>query len=427
MEFESRCVQGAYEPKNGEPRVLPLVQSTTFYYENADKMAYVFDYPETGHLYTRISNPTIDAFEKKVAALEGGVGALACASGLAAETIAVMNACSAGDNIVCSSMVYGGTYNLFNVTLRRYGIETRFFDPDSKESDIEKLIDDKTKIIYGETIANPAMVVLDFDKFARIANKYGLIFMVDNTLASPALLNPKKFGANVIIHSTTKYLDGHASCVGGIIIDCGNFKFPGNSRFEELFNKPDESYHGRTYSKDFGAGAFVAKARCQMMRDFGSQISPFNAYLTNMNSETLNIRMLKTSENALHVAKLLKNHPQIEWVMYPGIEGDKYYKIAEKYYNGNGFGGMLVFGIKGGKVAASKFQDSLKFLSIVTHIADVRSSVLHPASTTHRQLSTEDLKACGVPENLVRLSIGIEDIKDIEADILQALEASKNI
>ena len=425
MEFESKCVQGSYSPKNGEPRVLPLAQSTTFYYENADKMAYVFDYPETGHLYTRISNPTIDAFEKKIAMLEDGVAALACSSGMAAETLAILNACSAGDNIISSSMVYGGTYNLFNVTLRRYGVETRFFDPDAPAEEIEKLIDDKTKIIYGETIANPAMTILDFDKFSKIADKYGLIFMVDNTLATPYLLKPKDHGAHVVLHSTTKYLDGHASCVGGIIVDLGNFKFQGNPRFEELFNQPDESYHGRTYSKDFGNATFAAKARCQMMRDFGSQMSPFNAYLTNLNAETLHLRMARHSENAQKIAELLEKHPQVEWVKYPGLKSDKYYDLAKKYYRGNGFGGMLVFGVKGGKEAAVKFQDALKFLSIVTHIADSRSSVLHPASTTHRQLSAEDLKACGVPENLIRLSIGIEDYKDIEADILQALEASK--
>ena len=425
MEFESRCVQGSYEPKNGEPRVLPLVQSTTFYYEDADKMAYVFDYPETGHLYTRISNPTIDAFEKKMAALEDGVAALACSSGMTAEMLAILNACSTGDNIISSTTVYGGTYNLFNVTLRRYGVETRFVDPKASEEEIEKLIDDKTKFIYGETIANPAMIVLDFDKFARVAKKHGILFMVDNTLASPYLLKPKKFGANVVVHSTTKYLDGHASCVGGVIVDLGNFEFQGNPRYEELFNKPDDSYHGRTYSKDFGNATFVAKARCQMMRDFGCQMSPFNAYLTNMNSETLHLRMEKHSENAIKIAKLLANHPAVEWVKYPGLEGDEFYDLAHKYYEKEAFGGMLVFGIKGGKEAAVKFQDALKFLKIVTHIADARSSVLHPASTTHRQLSSADLEACGVPENLVRLSIGIEDYKDIEKDILQALEASR--
>lgn len=426
MEFDSKCVQGEYIPKNGEPRVLPLWQSTTFYYENADKMAYVFDYPETGHLYTRISNPTIDAFEKKIAALEGGVGALACSSGMSAELMTVMNACGAGDNIISTATVYGGTYNLFNVTLRRYGIETRFVSPEASVEEIESLIDDKTKMIYGETIANPAMIVLDFDKYAKIAQKYGILFVVDNTLATPYLLKPFKHGANVVVHSTTKYIDGHASCVGGMIVDGGNFKFPSNPRFEELFNKPDDSYHGRTYSKDFGNAAFIAKARCQMMRDFGCQMSPFNAYLCNMNSETLHVRMEKHSSNAMEVAKVLESHPQVEWVRYPGLKSDKYFDIAAKYYEGKGFGGMLVFGIKGGKEAAAKFQDSLKFLSIVTHIADARSSVLHPASTTHRQLSDADLEACGVPSNLVRLSIGIEDPKDIIEDVLQALEASKN-
>lgn len=415
------CVQGGYTPKNGDPRVLPLYQSTTYFYDTPEEMAFLFDSPKSGHIYTRISNPTTSAFEEKVTQLEGGVGSMACASGMAAMLAIVLTICKAGDNVVSISTIYGGSFNLLSVTLKKYGIECRMFTPDATDKEIEALIDSNTKMVFAETIANPAMVALDFDRFSKICKKFGVLFVVDNTLASPCLVQPFKYGANVIIHSSTKYLDGHASCVGGVVVDGGNFNFEGNPRYSDFYT-PDESYHGVVYTKEGGAAAFILKARMQIMRDLGICMSPFNAYLTNLGMETLHLRMERHSQNALALAKALSENPNVEWIKYPGLKDDKYNKIAKKYFKG-GFSGMVVFGVKGGKANAVQFMKNLKLFKQVTHIADVRSCVLHPASTTHRQLSAEGLKACGITENLIRLSVGIENSEDIINDVIGALNA----
>ena len=415
------CVQGDYRPKNGDPRVLPLYQSTTYSYDTPEQLAFLFDSPKSGHIYSRISNPTVSALENKVTMLEGGVGAMATSSGMAATTLAVMTVCEGGDNIISLSTIYGGTYNLFNVTLKKYGIECRFETPDSTDEDIEKLIDGKTKMIFAETVPNPAMVALDFDRFARICKKHKLLFVVDNTLATPCLVRPFEHGANVIVHSTTKYMDGHAAAVGGLIVDGGNFEFDQNERYKDFYT-PDESYHGVKYIEEGGAAAYILKARMQYMRDLGTSMSPFNAYLTNIGLETLHLRMARHSENALAVSRALALDPNVEWVKYPGLENDKYHDIASRYFKG-GYSGMVVFGVKGGRAKAEQFIKNLKLIKQVTHIADVRSCVLHPASTTHRQLSDSDLVACGITDNLVRLSVGIENKEDIINDVLSALSA----
>ena len=416
---ETQCVQGTYEPHDGEPRVLPLYQSTTYAYDTADAMAHLFDVPKDGHIYSRISNPTTAKLEEKIALLEGGTAAMATSSGMAAILLAVMTVATAGDNIITMSTIYGGSYNLFNITLRKYGIDARFVTPETSDEEIEKLIDDKTKMFFGETIANPAMVVFDFDRYAAICKKHGLLLVIDNTLTTPCLVKPFEHGTNIVIHSTTKYLDGHASCVGGLIVDGGNFEYRNNPRYVD-FCTPDESYHGTVYVDEAPACPFAIKARMQYMRDTGACMSPFNAYLIHLGMETLHLRMQRHSENALIIARALQNNPHIEWIKYPGLENDSQHKLAEKYYNG-GYSGMLVIGIKGGRENAKKFIDSLKLIKQVTHIADVRSCVLHPASTTHRQLSEQDLIKCGISANLVRLSIGIENAQDILEDIENAL------
>jgi O-acetylhomoserine (thiol)-lyase len=419
--LETICVQGAYEPKNGDPRVLPLYQSTTFYYETPEEMAAIFDSPKCGHLYSRISNPTTSAFEEKCARLDGGIGAMACASGMAAIFTAILTVCQNGDNFISTATVYGGTYNLFTQTLKKYGIECRMIAPDASEKEIEAYIDDKTKMVYGETVANPAMTVLDFDKISAVCKKHGLLFVVDNTLATACLVQPFKYGVNVAVYSSTKYLDGHASCVGGVIVDAGNFNFEGNPRYADFYT-PDESYHGVVYIEEGGAAAYILKARMQYMRDLGICMSPFNAYLTNLGMETLHLRMQRHSENGLAVAKALAENKNVEWVKYAGLENDENHEVAKKYFKG-GYSGMVVFGIKGGKSAAVQFMKNLKLIKQVTHIADARSCVLHPASTTHRQLSEEGLKGCGVTENLIRLSIGIEATDDIVCDVVNALNS----
>lgn len=423
MKQDTKCVQAGYEPKNGEPRVLPLYQSTTYVAETADYLARLFDLSESGHIYSRISNPTVDAYEKKLAALEDGVGALACSSGLAAEALAIMNVAHAGDNIVSVSTIYGGTYNLFKVTLPKYGITTRFVSPTATREEIISQIDDNTKVIYCETIANPNINIADFELLSSVAKEKGVILMVDNTLATPILCNPKKFGANIIVHSSTKYLDGHASCVGGAIVDCGNFDYSGNPRYKE-FGVPDDSYHGLVYNS-VAPAAFITKARVQLMRDFGMCISPFNAYLTNLGTETLHLRMERHSVNALTLAKELEKNKNVEWVKYPGLENSPEHARYVKYYNGRGASGMLSIGVKGGREGAKQFMENLKLFKIVTHIADTRSCVLHPATTTHRQLSDSDLIAAGVADNLVRISVGIEDTEDVVNDVINALNAIK--
>lgn len=419
--IDTMCVQGTYNPKSGEPRVLPLYQSTTYYYETAEEMAEIFDHPKKGVVYSRIGNPTLAELEGKISALEGGVGAMACASGMSAEMIAIFTLCTKGDNFISTSKIYGGTYNLFKVTLPKFGIEVRFVDPDASEAEIEKLIDDKTKIIYGETIANPAMTIFDFDKFSKICKKHKMVLMIDNTLVTPMICRPFEHGANVIIHSSTKYLDGHASSVGGLIVDGGNFEYKNNPRYKD-FTEPDESYHGIVYVEEGQEAAYILKARMQYMRDLGAIMSPFNGYLTNIGMETLHLRMERHSNNAKALAEQLKKHKNVEWVSYPTLKGDKNEKLAKKYFN-LGCSGMLTFGIKGGKAAAQKFIKQLKLFKQVTHIADVRSCLLHPASTTHRQLSAQDLKDCGISENLIRLSVGIENEKDIITDVISALNS----
>ena len=415
---DTLCVQAGYSPKTGEARIPPISQSTTYVYEKTQDMADLFDLKSDGYFYTRLANPTVSAFEGKVSALEGGVCGIGCASGMSATALTVFTVAGAGDNILSSQAVYGGTYNLFSTTLPKLGIECRFFNPDDPAEEIEKLIDDKTRIIFTETVANPAIIVLDFDKISAKAQKYGVLFAVDNTLATPVLCRPKNFGANIIIHSSSKYLDGHAAALGGVIVDCGNFKFKGNERYSS-FNTPDESYHGLVYA-DLPV-AFGTKCRAQMMRDYGAIMSPQNAFLSYIGSDTLALRMERHSSNAKAVAEYLNKHPKIDWVLHPSLKDNKYHKLAQKYMP-DGQGGMMSFGIKGSVETCAKFMEALKLITQETHVADVRSCVLHPASTTHRQLSEEDLVKAGVPHNLIRLSVGIENPSDIIADLEQALE-----
>ena len=416
---DTTCVQGGYRPKSGESRIPPVVQSTTFFYEKTQDMADLFDLKADGYFYTRLANPTVAAFEGKVAELEGGVAGIGCASGMAATTLMAFTLCGAGDNIVSSSAIYGGTFNLFAVTLPKLGIETRFFDPDAPAGEIEKLVDGRTKLIFGETVANPAIKILDFEKIAGIARKHGVLFAVDNTLATPVLCRPFEWGANLVIHSTSKYIDGHAAALGGMIVDGGNFAFKGNARYP-AFNEPDESYHGLVYA-DLPAAQFATKCRAQMMRDMGAMMSPQNAFLSWLGCDTLALRMERHSSNAKRVAAFLAAHPKIDWVWHASLPENKYHKLAERYLP-DGQGGMLSFGIRGDVKQAARFMEGLKLITQETHVADVRSCVLHPASTTHRQLTREELEQAGVPENLVRLSVGIENPEDIIADLGQALE-----
>ncbi|MDE6557790.1 MAG: O-acetylhomoserine aminocarboxypropyltransferase/cysteine synthase [Clostridia bacterium] len=416
---DTLCVQAGYSPKTGESRIPPIVQSTTYFYGDTQAMADCFDLKSASYFYTRLANPTVAAFEGKVAALEGGVAAVGCASGMSATTLAAFTVAGAGDNIVCSAAVYGGTFNLFGTTLPKLGIECRFFDPDASAEEIDKLIDERTKIVFVETVANPAITVIDFDKIATVCRKHKVLLAVDNTLATPILCQPKKYGANIVLHSSSKYLDGHAAALGGVIVDLGNFEFKGNPRYSS-FNEPDESYHGLVYS-DLPSAVFATKCRAQMIRDMGAIMSPQNAFLSYIGCDTLALRMERHSSNAAKIAEYLSKHPKIEWVRHPSLAGNKYHELAKKYLP-NGQGGMMSFGIKGDVEVCAKFMESLQLISQETHVADVRSCVLHPASTTHRQLSKEDLKKAGVPENLIRLSVGIENPDDIIADLEQALE-----
>lgn len=415
--LDTLCVQAGYSPKTGESRIPGICQSTTFFYGDSQAMADCFDLKSDGYFYSRLSNPTVSAFENRVAALEDGVCAIGCSSGMSATTLATLTVAGVGDNVLISQACYGGTFNLFGTTLPKVGIECRFFDPDDSAENIEKLIDDRTKFILAETVANPAIVILDFDKISAIAKKHSLLFIVDNTLATPVFCRPKKFGANIVIHSSSKYLDGHAAALGGMIVDLGNFNFKGNPRYAS-FNVPDESYHGLVYA-DIPV-AFGTKCRAQMIRDIGAIMAPMNAYISYLGCDTLALRMERHSSNAKKVAAYLHNHPKIEWVKHASLPDNKYHALAEKYLP-NGQGGMMSFGIKGDVKTCAKFMESLKLITQETHVADVRSCVLHPASTTHRQLSAEDLVKAGVPENLVRLSVGIENPDDIIADLDQAL------
>ena len=416
------CVQGGWQPKNGDPRILPIFQSTTFKYDTTEQMARLFDLEESGYFYTRLQNPTNDAVASKIAALEGGVGAMLTSSGQAANFYAVFNICEAGDHFISSSAIYGGTFNLFGVTLRKLGIECTFVDPDMSEEELSKVFRPNTKLLFGETIANPGMNVLDIEKFARVAHSHGVPLIVDNTFATPVNCRPLEWGADIVTHSTTKYMDGHATSVGGVLVDGGKFDWNAHSDKFPGLTTPDASYHGLTYTEKFGNAAYLTKATAQLMRDFGSIQSPFNAFLVNLGLETLHLRMQRHCENAQKVAEYLQGHPKVAWVRYCGLKGDKYYELGEKYLK-NGSCGVLSFGVKGTREDAARLMDNFKFIAIVTHVADVRTCVLHPASHTHRQLSDEQLVEAGVAPDLIRLSVGIEDVDDIIADLDQALAA----
>lgn len=414
------CVQGGWTPKNGEPRVLPIYQSTTFKYDTSEQMAKLFDLEESGYFYTRLQNPTNDAVASKIAALEGGVGAMLTSSGQAANFYAIFNICEAGDHFVCSSTIYGGTYNLFGVTLKKLGVECTFVNPDDSEEEISKAFRPNTKALFGETISNPSIDVLDIEKFARIAHKHGVPLIVDNTFATPINCRPFEWGADIVTHSTTKYMDGHATCVGGAIVDSGNFDWEAHADKFPGLTLPDESYHGLTYTKAFGKMAYITKATAQLMRDLGSIQSPQNAFLLNLGLETLHLRVPRHCQNAQKVAEYLEANEKVAWVNYCGLKSSKYYDLAQKYLP-NGSCGVIAFGLKGKREDAIKFMDSLKLACIVTHVADARTCVLHPASHTHRQLTDEQLIEAGVAPDLIRLSVGIEDVNDIIADIEQAL------
>lgn len=421
MHVNTKCILSGYQPGNGEPRMLPIYQSTTFRYESADEMGKLFDLESEGYFYTRLANPTNDAVAAKIADLEGGVGAVLTSSGQAATSFALLNICGAGDHIVSSSAVYGGSFNLMDVTLRKLGIETTFVDPDCTEEELSAAFRPNTKALFGETIANPALTVLDIEKFARVAHAHGVPLIVDNTFATPINCRPIEWGADIVTHSTTKYMDGHSTQVGGVIVDSGKFdwmahadKFPG-------LTQPDESYHGKTYAVDFGNKGYITKITAQLMRDFGSIPSPMNAFLLNLGLESLPLRIQRHCENAQKVAEYLQAHPKVSWVKFSGLPGDKHYELAQKYLP-NGGCGVVSFGVKGGREAAVRFMDSLKIAEIATHVADARTCTLHPASTTHRQLNDQQLVEAGVTADLVRLSVGIEYIDDIIADLEQALE-----
>ncbi|MBR2499591.1 MAG: PLP-dependent transferase, partial [Clostridia bacterium] len=412
--IETKCIQEGYKPQNGEPRIMPIYQSTTYKYDSSEHLGKLFDLEAPGHMYTRISNPSVEFVENKIASLCGGDGAMCTSSGQAANLIAILNITKSSDNFVSLATIYGGTVNLFAVTMKKMGIEVRFIKPDMTEEEIGNLFDDKTRALFGESVANPALDILDFEKYAAIAHSHGVPFIVDNTFPTPVKCRPFEYGADIVTHSTTKYMDGHAATVGGVIVDSGKFDWT-NGKFPEL-TEPDESYHGVCYVKEFGNAAYITKARVQMMRDLGSSPSPLNAFLINLGLETLHLRMDRHCENAQKVAEFLENHPQVSWVNYPGLKSSKDYALAQKYMK-NGTSGVVSFGVKGGREAAMKFMDSLKLAAIVVHVADLRTCVLHPASTTHRQLTDEQLEAGGISSDLIRMSIGIENIEDIIEDI----------
>lgn len=419
MKLETKCLHSGYKPKSGEPDALPIYQSTTYPYESTEHIGDLFDLKREGYFYTRLANPTVGYVEQKIADLEGGIAAMMTSSGQAANMMAVLNIAQAGDNIVCTSQIYGGTYNLFNVTLRKLGIDVRFIDENASEEDFQRLFDDNTKAVFAETIANPALSVADMEKLAGIAHKNGVPLIVDNTFPTPALCRPFEYGADIVTHSTTKYMDGHGVQVGGVIVDGGTFDWAASDKFPGL-TTPDESYHGIVYTEAFGNAAYLTKARVQLMRDMGSCPTAEAAFLLNLGLETLPLRMQKHSQNALQVAEYLKNHDKVLSVSYPGLEGDEYYEMAQKYLP-DGASGVISFRIKGGREAAVKFLDSLKLARLAVHVALVRTCVLHPASSTHRQLTDEQLSEAGITPDLVRLSVGIEDAGDIIADIEQAL------
>ena len=418
--INTNCVQAGYSPKNGEPRVLPIYQSTTFKYESSEQMGRLFDLSESGYFYTRLQNPTNDAVAAKICELEGGAAAMLTSSGQAATFFSLFNICGAGDHIVASSAIYGGSFNLIAVTMKRMGIDATFLHPDCSEDELAAAFKPNTKAVFAETLANPSLIVLDIEKFARQAHAHDVPLIVDNTFPTPINCRPFEFGADIVTHSTTKYMDGHATAVGGAIIDSGNFDWLAHADKYPGLCTPDDSYHGVTYAKDFGKAGYITKATAQLMRDLGSIQSPQNAFLLNLGLETLALRVERHCQNALAVAKYLEANDRISWVNYPGLESNKYYSLAKKYMP-NGTSGVISFGVKGGREAAVRFMDSLKLGAIVTHVADARTCLLHPASTTHRQMTDEQLIAAGVTPDLIRLSVGIEDVSDIIADIEQAL------
>ena len=422
MNRDTICVQGGYTPGNGEPRQIPIIQSTTFKYATSEDMGKLFDLEADGYFYSRLQNPTCDLVAKKICELEGGTAAMLTSSGQAANFYAIFNICQTGDHFVCSSAIYGGTFNLFGVTMKKLGIDVTFVNPDASEEEISAAFKPNTKALFGETISNPSLEVLDIEKFARIAHSHGVPLIVDNTFPTPINCRPFEWGADIVTHSTTKYMDGHDATVGGCIVDSGKFdwfahadKFPG-------LTTPDESYHGITYAEKFGQeGAFITKATAQLMRDLGSIQAPMNSFLLNLGLESMHVRMPRHCENAQKVAEFLEANENVTWVNYPGLPGNKYYERAKKYMP-NGTCGVVSFGVKGGRAAAEKFMAKLKIAMIATHVADAHTCVLHPASSTHRQMSDEELLAAGVAPDLVRLSVGIENVEDIIADLKQALE-----
>lgn len=418
---ETVCIQSGWQPKNGEPRILPIYQSTTFKYETSEQMGRLFDLEESGYFYTRLQNPTNDYVAAKICELEGGVAAMLTSSGQAANYYAIFNICETGDHVVMSSTVYGGTHNLITVTMKKMGIECTVVDPDTSLDELRKVIQPNTKCVFGETIANPALVVLDIEKFATLAHEAGVPLIIDNTFATPINCNPFDFGADIVTHSTTKYMDGHAMTVGGAIVDSGNFDWMAHAEKFPGLCTPDASYHGVTYTEKFGKGAYITKATVQLMRDLGSIQAPQNAFLLNVGLETLPLRMERHCSNALKVAEFLEKHEKVAWVNYPGLPGNKYYDLAQKYMP-KGSCGVISFGLKSGRAGAGRMMDHLELAAIVTHVADARTCVLHPASHTHRQMTDEQLVEAGVAPDLIRLSVGIENVDDIIADLAQAIE-----
>lgn len=415
------CIQAGYEPKNGSPRALPIYQSTTFTFDSTEHVGALFDLTAGDAFYTRLGNPTTDCVEKKIAALEGGVGALCTSSGQAASMLAVMNIAEAGDHIIAASAIYGGTFNLLGVTLKKFGVDVTFVDGDAPLEQLQKEIRPNTKAVFGETIANPALHVLDIEKFAALAHNNGIPLIVDNTFATPILCRPFAFGADIIVHSTTKYMDGHAVQMGGVIVDSGKFDWGASGKFPGL-TEPDESYHGLRYTESFGAAAYITKARVQLMRDMGTCQTPMGAFLLDLGLQTLPLRIRQHSSNALKVAQFLEQQPDVEFINYPNLPSDKYHALAQKYLP-EGTAGVISFSIKGGRARAAKFIDSLKMISLEVHVADIHSCILHPATATHRQLSDEQLVACGITPGLVRLSVGLEHVDDILDDLKQAFAA----
>ena len=422
--IDTRCVHAGYSPKKGEPRQLPIIQSTTFKYETSDQMGRLFDLEDSGYFYTRLANPTVDAVAAQICNLEGGVGAILTASGQAANLFAVINIAGVGDHIIAANNIYGGTFNLLGVSLPKLGIDITFLPADASDAEIQAAIRPNTKLVFGETISNPGVEVFDIERWAKVAHRNGLPLIVDNTFATPVLCRPIEWGADIVTHSTTKYIDGHGVSVGGALVDSGNFpwdqhadKFPG-------LTTPDESYHGLTYTKKFGKAAFITKAVTHLMRDFGSQQSPQNAFYLHLGLQTLHLRIRRHSESALKVAQWLQNRPEVAWIHYPGLESDPHHDLAAKYCP-EGCSGVMAFGLKGGRAFDNRFLDALKLTTIETHVADCHTCVLHPASHTHRQLSDEQLRAAGIAPDLIRLSIGLEDAEDIIADLKQALESAE--